>query len=349
MEAAGTRLRLAPIVEALNQRGVSASLSTFLRDGDLAGWLSGGSSRVLPTLHGAARISAIMREVAACDVLLLHREALPLNTLLIERVARRRGIPIIWDVDDSMWAAANRVKSAARGGIAKYQWLAREAAEVWAGNRHVASWAEDVGGSQVTLVPTTVPVPATVAGQEREKDLLVWIGTPSTGPFIEALLHQLSDSLKGWRVLVVGATINAPAGVDVTQHRWSAAAEAAALRRATVGLYPLDVSHPTTSGKSALKSILFMAHAIPVVATLTASNRDVMTHAEQGFFATNTAEWVEALDALREPNLRARMGAAGHRHARADFDSAVWGGRLADRLCLLLDRRDGHGHQRNRA
>jgi len=337
MRAAGTRLRLAPVVDCLHDRGVSASLSTFLRDQDLADWLAGGPRRAVPGVHGIGHLPAMLGEVARCDLLLLHREALPLNNLGIERLARRRGIPIVWDVDDSLWAAPNRAKSPARGSSGKYRWLARKSAEVWAGNRHVASWAERAGAAEVLVVPTTVPVPPLLPSQPREDDLLVWVGTPSTGPFIESLLGELADGLAGWRVLVVGARIRAPAGVDVTQRPWSPEAEADALRRGSVGLYPLDVEHPTTSGKSALKSILFMAHGIPVVATPTASNRDVMVEGEQGLFAGSRAQWLDALDALRDPDLRGQLGAAGHRQAAERFDSAVWGVRLADRLCQLLE------------
>lgn len=332
VQAAATRLRLAPVVHALERAGVSAHVSTFLGDNDLHSWLSGGRSRIGPGIRGSARIPTIIREVSSCDLLLLQREVLPLNTLFIERDAVNRCTPIIWDVDDAVWARHPSIESRMRGDAGKYRWLAQHATEVWAGNQHVAAWAEEAGARQVLWVPTTVPVPDSVSDDDREDDLLAWVGTPSTGPFIEALLRDLSDSLGGWRVLVVGARITATASIEVTQMPWSARAEAEVLRRAAVGLYPLDVTHPTTMGKSALKSVLYMAHGIPVVATPTQSNRDVMAHGREGFFASTRSEWREALAALSDQGLRHSMGAAGHAHAARNFDMHKWGEQLAARI-----------------
>lgn len=336
MQVAATRLRLAPVVQALEHSGVNAHVSTFLSDNGVPSWLSGGRSRIKPALRGSARIPGIVREVASCDLLLLQREVLPLNTLFIERGAARRSIPIVWDVDDAMWATFPSIKSRTRGDPGKYQWLAHHAAEVWAGNRHVAAWAEEAGARRVLWAPTTVPVPESLSDEDREDDLLAWVGTPSTGPYIEALLRELRDSLTGWRVLVVGARITAPDGMRVTQEPWSIDAEDSALRRAAVGLYPLDTSQPTAVGKSALKSVLFMAHGVPVVATPTPSNRDVMTHGREGFFADTKDEWSESLAELRDEGLRRSMGAAGYAHAVGNFDSRAWGTQLAGRISALL-------------
>jgi hypothetical protein len=198
-------------------------------------------------------------------------------------------------VDDAVWTSTLGAGASIRGTSKKYEWLARQATEVWAGNKHVADWASAAGARVVRWVPTTVPVPPLLHNDHREGDLLVWVGTPSTGPYVERLLHDLRDSLRGWRVRIVGARIVAPAEVEVTQCDWSPEAEADALNRASVGLYPLDVSHPGTIGKSALKSVLFMAHGIPLIATPTPSNMDVMTHGREGFFASVRRSGVSTL------------------------------------------------------
>ncbi len=336
MRAAGTRLRIAPVLKALADLAISSRLCTFIGDDDLDQWLHGGLRRISPAARGLGNTGRALRGALNCDVLLLQREALPLNNLSLEKLVTRRGRPIIWDVDDALWARpAGRAQIS--GGYEKYAWLARTAREVWAGSEHAASWAEQHGARSVHLVPTPVPVPAHQPPElDREPDLLVWVGTPSTGPFIQAWLNDMSDALDGWRVLVVGAVIEVPAGVQVTQVAWSPAAEADALTRGSVGLYPLDLAHPAVQGKSALKSVLFMAHAIPVIATPTQSNRNVTTAGLEGLFASNKAEWRSALDALRNPESRRSMGAAGYRRAVASFDTNAWGPRLASRICQLL-------------
>lgn len=336
MRAAGTRLRIAPALKALADMAISSHLRTFIGDDGLDQWLQGGLGRIGPAAQGLWTAGGALREAMNCDALLLQREALPLNNLSLERLVARRGCPIIWDVDDALWARpAGRARIT--GGYAKYTWLARTAREVWAGSEYAANWAEQHGARSVHLVPTPVPVPADrPPALDRESDLLVWVGTPSTGPFIQAWLHDMSGALDGWRVLVVGAVITVPAGVQVTQVPWSPEAEADALARGSVGLYPLDLAHPAVMGKSALKSVLFMAHAIPVIATSTQSNRNVTMEGHEGLFASTRVEWRSALDALRDPALRDSMGTAGYRRALASFDTDVWGPRLARRIRDLL-------------
>lgn len=336
MRAAGTRLRVAPVLEALTDLAIPNRLRTFVDNDDLDRWLQGGSGRILPAARGLRNASHALRDASNCDVLLLQREALPLNNLSLEKLVARRGRPIIWDVDDAVWARPTG-RARIRGGYEKYSWLARSAREVWAGNEHAANWADAHGARSVHLIPTPVPVPAHPPSViDREPDLLVWVGTPSTGPFIEAWVRDMSDALGGWRVLVVGAAITVPHGVQVTQVPWSPDAEADALIRGSVGLYPLDLSHPAVLGKSALKSVLFMAHGIPVIATPTPSNLNVTTAGSEGLFASDKVEWRSALNALRDPALRRSMGAAGHRRAIADFDTGAWGPQLARRVIHLL-------------
>jgi hypothetical protein len=334
--AAATRLRLNPVLLELGRRGVPTHLWTFLNDADLATWIAGGSSRIGPACRGLLGLGTGLREAETCDLMLLQREALPLNSLLMEKRVLSRDRPLIWDVDDALWTSALGAGALIRGTSKKYEWLAREASEVWAGNTHVADWASSAGARVVRLVPTTVPVPPVIHNDHREDDLLTWVGTPSTGPYVERLLHDLRDSLGEWRVHIVGARIEAPGELKVTQCDWSPAAEADALSRASVGLYPLDIRHPATIGKSALKSVLFMAHGIPLIATPTPSNLNVMTHGREGFFASSKTEWCEYLGVLRDQQERRVMGARGHQHAMANYDSGTWGAELCQTVIKLM-------------
>lgn len=336
MRAAATRLRLAPPVEALRAGGVDAQLVSLLPDQDLEGWLEGGLAQVRIAARSAGRARLLLREASQCDVMLLQRECLPLRSLMVEKRPVTREVPVIWDVDDALWTGASTTSTLIRGGKKKYQWMARHASEVWAGNAHVADWAKQAGARNVLIVPTTVDVPSSAPQRAAEDDLLVWIGTPSTGPFIERLLHEVADGLTGWRVLIVGARIDTPPGVQVEQQPWSPAEEARALELATVGLYPLDPSHPSVLGKSALKCILYMAQGIPFIATATPSNNAVMEHGVEGFSAASHDDWVDYLTVLRDSGVRAAMATAGHARALKDFNGRSWGPELARRIQLYL-------------
>src|ERR1039458_8453085 len=83
--AAGTRLRLNPVLLELRSRDIPSRLWTFLDNRDLPTWITGGFSRLGPACRGLQRVGAGLREAEACDLMLLQREALPWNTLLMEK------------------------------------------------------------------------------------------------------------------------------------------------------------------------------------------------------------------------------------------------------------------------
>ena len=134
---------------------------------------------------------------------------------------------------------------------------------------------------------------------------------------------------------MVGARIDPPATLQVNQHEWSLAVEESILSRAWAGLYPIDTTHPMASGKSALKAALYMSYGVPVIATRTPSNADVVDDGVAGFLVSDPAEWREAISTLRDSGVRARLSMAARSRAIQDFDSSRRYTVLAERLASL--------------
>ena len=317
---ASTRLRLMPLIPSLQRQGFSPT-SRFALEGDaLRSWLTGGWGRLKALWRSRRQLSQMRKGLSNCALAVVQREALPINSLAIERFLARNEIPFIWDVDDALWSAHRAPASLIRGTRAKYAWLASHATEVWAGNTNIARWAVSNGAHRVRIVPTTVNVTAKT-DHSREDDLLVWVGTQSTAGFMEKLLEEIQDALASWRILVVGATINVPRNVRVEHQPWSIENERIALARATVGLYPLDRSHPMVDGKSALKSILFRSHGVPIIVTPTRSTRAVMEpEGEGGFFADSPDEWRNALQLMTSPKVRDTMATDAYKATSTRFN-----------------------------
>jgi hypothetical protein len=63
-----------------------------------------------------------------------------------------------------------------------------------------------------------------------------------------------------------------------------------------------------------------------------------MTHGREGFFASSTTEWQEYLGVLRDQQERGVMGAKGHQHALANFDSGRWSTELCQTVIKLMSR-----------
>jgi len=285
-------------------------------------WAAGGKKRISPAIGGFARMNAAKQNTSHLDVAVIQRECVPFNTLFLEKRLALKA-PFIWDIDDSLWSNGVSVSSFIRGGARKYEYLLANAAEVWAGNQVIADWCVSMSDTPVFLVPTTSPIP-TAPAQPALPRRLAWVGTPSTGPFIEKLLAELQFDLGDWIVDIVGANIQVPAGLNVVLHSWSQETEEKVLSRAWAGLYPIDLSHPLALGKSALKAVLFGGYGLPTIATRTTSNADVILDGLTGRLVGNKAGWKNALAEISVINIRDEWGSLARKRMIDLYNPEKW-------------------------
>ena len=136
--------------------------------------------------------------------------------------------------------------------------------------------------------------------------------------------------------MLIGAGPEALAGVAGVEARpWSADTEVGHLQSIDAGLMPLP-DHPFERGKCGYKLVQFMACGKPVVASPVGVNGSLVEHGSTGFLADSPAQWRAALLALAgDPELCARLGAAGRRKVEAELSVAAIGPRLAGLLSEL--------------
>jgi glycosyltransferase involved in cell wall biosynthesis len=320
-------------------RGIQLRLWSFFDAKDLPAWF--GSSqlrRVGVVLRALVRLPRVLRVVRAADVVLVQREALPFGPPVVELLAARGRI-LVWDVDDAVWESfdsptVGRVPQWLRATGGKYQRLCRAAEEVWAGSEVLAAWCRE-NNPATHVVPSVVPVPAErpVAPSVRT---VGWIGSHSTGPFVESVLPALADMQPPTSVVVVGARPAVPDDLEVELIDWSLAAEEDALSGMRVGLYPIDRTHPLADGKCGLKAVLYMSRGVPPVVTPTPTNAQIVRDGVDGLYAEHLSDWaVQVGRLLSDADLWERLSASAHRRAREEFSREVWAPRLADRLTAL--------------
>jgi hypothetical protein len=87
-----------------------------------------------------------------------------------------------------------------------------------------------------------------------------------------------------------------------------------------------------TQAKSANRVIQAMALGLPVVAYPLPAYRAVVRHGRNGMLAKEAHEWICALSAMQDPDLRARVAAAGYRYARRYFCLD----RIGEQWCALF-------------
>jgi glycosyltransferase involved in cell wall biosynthesis len=88
------------------------------------------------------------------------------------------------------------------------------------------------------------------------------------------------------------------------------------LKRADIGIIPINTSpgpelgesSPRWKVKSENRLTLKMAAGLPVIATPIPAYEPVMEHGRSGFFARSRGDWIECLDALRDPMRRRTVG-----------------------------------------
>jgi glycosyltransferase involved in cell wall biosynthesis len=125
------------------------------------------------------------------------------------------------------------------------------------------------------------------------------------------------------RVVAVGAGNLALDGVRLEVRGWSEAAEVEEIQSFDVGIMPLT-DGPWERGKCGFKIIQYQACGVPVVASPVGANRDIIVDGVNGLLASDTEEWVRALDLLRsDGELRRRLGSAGRESVCAKYSTAV--------------------------
>lgn len=330
---AATRLRVLQHAPALRAADVHLEVWTFLRDRDLDGWFGPSSrGRAVAAARGLLRVPAALRAIRRADIVLVQREAMPLGPPLLERLAARRR-PLVWDVDDAVWApyvspTAGRVPRWLRVPGDKFATIARRSSQVWAGSEVLAEWCRH-HAADVVVVPTVVPVPVEAPVPSGERTV-GWIGSHSTGGFVEAVLPHVRRVEPVPRALVVGADVAVPVGLPAEVRGWSPAEEARALTEIRVGLYPIDREHPLAEGKCGLKAILFMSAGIPVVVTPTTTNAAIVRDGIEGLYATTAEEWTAAVARLLDDrDLWERCSRAAHARALEGYSLDAWGPRIA--------------------
>jgi glycosyltransferase involved in cell wall biosynthesis len=363
-EGASSRCRVFQYLPWLDRQGIGYEVRPFMSPALYAMLYRPGHRARELALAAAAlvrRLSDLVR-AARADVVVIHREAVPLGTALVERVLAALGTPVVFDFDDAIYLGhvgeANAWTRAWRRP-SKTADLIRLSAEVIAGNAALAEHAGRVH-PRVTVIPTPVDtdryVPRPDAsnadpmdgdpsnGNSSDGDTVIigWMGSPTTAAYltpIAPVLASLCARDPRVRVRIVGAG-SPPAGLTADACAcapWRLSTKIVELQRFDIGIMPMP-DDEWARGKCGYKALLYMSVAIPVVASPVGVNCSIIRDGENGRLAVTPAEWARALQELIDDTaLRRRMGQAGRAIVEADYSVAA----NAPRLLEVLHRAHG--------
>ena len=252
------------------------------------------------------------------DFVYVHLWALPFGPPWFEESLARRGVKVIYDIDDLIYlpraSAANQFVRAFRPR-ARVERIMRAASHVIVCTEHLRRFAAEQN-PHVTNISSTIDTDAyqpRAHSDCRDGITIGWSGSHSTAPYLQVIAPALRELSRRFnvRLLAVGDSSVRMDGVDVDARPWSLARETADLGQMDIGVYPLP-DEEWVLGKSGLKALQYMGMGVPVVASRLGAACEFIRNGENGFLVSTIDEWVETLSRLIvDPALRARIGRAG--------------------------------------
>lgn len=283
------------------------------------------------------RIAALLRR-GTFDLVWIEKEALPWVPASLELLLIGGRVPYVVDYDDAWFHRydQHRVALIRRLLAQKIGRVMQHAALVVAGNAYLAQRAEQAGARWIEQLPTVIDLHRYPLTPPPVQPVMTigWIGSPSTARYLHEIQPALSEVCRDGaaRVVAIGAGRLELPDVPLTVVPWQDATEVAELQQCDVGIMPL-LDSPWERGKCGFKLIQYMACSRPVVGSPVGVNRDIIRDGVNGFHAETYAQWVRALETLKQDRgLRQRMGQAGRARVEAEFCVQVTAPRLAQLL-----------------
>jgi glycosyltransferase involved in cell wall biosynthesis len=270
----------------------------------------------------------LLGDLKQFDAVFVYREAALLGPAFLEKMVARRGLPIIYQLDDPLFipytSPSNGYLSYLKffGKIAD---ICRLSKVVMVNSTQIREYVSQYN-QNIWQVPSVVDTKQYVyrpelLDRQSSEVCIGWSGSPTTIGNIRVIagaLRKLAVEVKH-RVHLIGGTEFDLPGVEYVAQKWSAETEVDDLRKMQVGMVPLPVNE-WNKRKFYMKTAQYMALGIPTVATPLGSNPEVVQHGVTGFLADSENEWVEYLKLLiNDRELRLRMSQAAAQAAQEKY------------------------------
>jgi glycosyltransferase involved in cell wall biosynthesis len=280
------------------------------------------------------------------DLVWVEKELAPWLPGALERVLLGSGVPYVLDYDDAIFHNYDQHPNALVRQLTgrKIDSIMRGAALVVVGNTYLAERAASSGASRVEMIPSVIDLdrygpPSTPPDGPFT---IGWIGSPGSERLLEHVRSALNEVLgrPGTRLALVGASDRALDGVPHETWEWSENTEVELMRRFHVGIMPL-ADTPWERGKCGFKLIQCMGAARSVVASPIGKNTEIIRNGINGFLATTTEDWVQALVTLEADRSKCvAFGQAGREFVRREYDLAVTAPRLIELFSTVTRHRE---------
>lgn len=332
---ASPRYRVHQFLPYLRANGVTCDVGCPFTDAEficLRAKVAAGSARSYHLHEARVRAMQILR-ARKYDVVFLQKAVMSAYVRGFASQLRLRARRLIYDIDDAVHLGPPHKLPY------RWEWLEdlrqidqvfRVADRVLAGN----AWLRDAArsmGARADFFPTVVDTDRFVPAPRGDGKFVVgWIGGASTSDNLAPLAGVL-NSLDDCEVRLIGAD-PVRAAVERAWHRpWRYETEVAELQQFSVGIMPLNRTE-WDRGKCGLKLLQYMACGISCVATRCDVTMDMIEDGRNGFLVESPQEWRDAIERLREKQLRERIGRAGRETVESRFSLRIAAPKLLSHL-----------------
>jgi glycosyltransferase involved in cell wall biosynthesis len=301
--------------------------------------------KVFEALRCSLRQLLRLADLSPFDLVVIHREAFPFLTPLLEKWILLRHAKVIFSFDDAIYAGHNDVSGLSHPILYRLKYgrgvdeVLRRSLHVIAGNRILADYARQFN-PRVSVVPTVVDCvqyPPKLARTGASWPITVgWVGSRSTAPYLTAIepaLRSLAQANRGKvRFRFFGCPQYKLDLPDLESLPFRLETEVSDLHSIDIGIMPLPDT-AWTRGKCAFKAIQYMASGIAAVASPVGITAEIIHHEINGLLAESADDWLCALTRLlHDEQLRRRLAGNARRTIEESYSLQVWGPRLASLL-----------------
>ena len=318
----GQRFRFEQYIPYLEQNGYVCDMSYIVSEADDRIVYAPGHYAEKLLLFAKSVVTRLKDVLAArrYDIVFIYLEALMINTGVIEALLAASGARTVLDFDDAIWLQGvsknNARLSWLRGGTPKLPGILRRMDLVIVGNAYLADYAKQFNDN-VVVVPTTLdtdthaPFPA----PPHDGICIGWSGSFSTAPYFDAIAPVLGRLKAQFGDRIYFRMLGDPSyrrpDLGIVGLPWREETEVADTAEFDIGLMPLP-DDAWSRGKCGFKALLYMALAIPPVASPVGVNSDIIEDGVNGYLPENEDAWVESLGRLiTHPEQRKEIGLRG--------------------------------------
>ena len=250
------------------------------------------NSKLLLIFSYLKRIIFILNNKKKFDLFIIEKELLPYFSYNFEKWLLKN-VRYSLDFDDNAKTKYQNIDSLKN----KIDKLVESADFVTVGNK----WYFDDFSkfNNLHFLPTVVDVNKYKFEKDKNKKFsIVWIGSSTTSKYlsvVEEPLNRLADKKIEFQLVIIGGdnfSFN-NAKFPVIYEKWNSETEGKNLSKCHLGIMPL-YNTEWDEGKCGFKLIQYLAAGLPIIATKTIANSDIVKKSKVGIIANTNEEWENA-------------------------------------------------------